>query len=138
MKLKKRHISLLVFCAYMAAVAYVCFARPESIPELKPDLFGIPIDKVLHFILFLPYPVLAYIAFRTDNKGMRTHLTTLVTILIIGICLAMGTEKIQGMSEYRSFEIEDFYADVTGMVLSTVSTAAWIIIKRRRNIPETK
>lgn len=138
MKLKKRHISLMLFCGYIAAVAYICFARPESIPEFKPDLFGIPIDKIVHFTMFLPFPPLAYTAFCPARNEKWLHLIILAVIFFIGTGLALGTEKIQGLSEFRSYEIEDFYADVMGMEVSTVITAILIIFKRRSDSPERK
>ena len=132
MKIRKRYIALILFCIYMVAVALVCFMRPESIPEMRPDLFDIPIDKVVHFIMFFPYPILAYKAFRPEGKSKWIHLVILVIIFITGIGLAMGTEKIQGMSEYRSFEMEDFYADVLGMEISALLTAIYIFVDNKQ------
>jgi len=131
MRLRKRHISLIAFCVYIAAVAYICFSKPEALPDFRPDLFGIPFDKIVHFLMFTPYPPLAYLAFRPSDEKKWLHLAILTVIFFTGTGLAMGTEKLQGFSEYRSFEMEDFYADVLGMEFSTLITAIFIIFKKK-------
>ena len=56
----------------------------------------------------------------------------LFAVFATGIGLAMGTEQLQGLSEYRSYEIEDFYADILGMECSTFLTALCIIFRKDR------
>jgi hypothetical protein len=65
----RRIIFLLLFCLYIAAVAYLCFARPDEVPSLPETWFGLPADKVAHFLMFLPFPFLGYIAF--EGNGMN-------------------------------------------------------------------
>jgi VanZ family protein len=131
MKLWKRYLLAFLLCVYFAAVLCLCLFRPENLPEMNQVFLGIPIDKVAHFLMFLPYPVLAYLTFRPEDGRRRIRLIVLLSVFAMGIALAMGTEKLQGLSEYRSFEIEDFYADVLGMECSAFIMALLIIFRKR-------
>lgn len=130
MKLKKRYIWAVVLCCYFAAVLTLCLVRSQQIAFLERSLWGIQADKIGHFLMFLPYSVIAYIAFRPETGKKWRHILTLLAVLGAGIGLAMGTEQLQGLSEYRSYEIEDFYADVLGMECSALVTALYIIFKK--------
>lgn len=132
MKFKRRYIWIIILCLYFAAVMALCLMRPEAIPEINRDLWGIPMDKVAHFLMFFPYPAIAYITFRPYDTRKWLHLMVLFAVFATGIGLAMGTEQLQGLSEYRSYEIEDFYADILGMECSTFLTALCIILRKDR------
>ncbi len=132
MKLKKRYIWALILCCYFAVVLILCLARPEQIPVLSKLFWGIPVDKIAHFLMFLPYPVIAYIVFRPAYSGKWRHILVLLAVFAVGIGLAMGTEHLQGLSDYRSYEIEDFYADVFGMECSAIATALYIVFRKEK------
>ena len=70
MSLKKPsvHIAwIAVFLIYFAVLAWLYFATFESDSALPPALLGIPLDKCVHFLMFLPFPVLGTIAFCKDS-----------------------------------------------------------------------
>lgn len=133
MKNCKKKIWMAALCIYVMTVAYLCFMRPDDIPQIRPDLWGIPIDKAVHFLMFFPYPVLAYAAFRPTGKRRFIHLLVLLAVMVSGAVLAIGTEFIQGLSEYRSYEISDFYADMLGIACSSIMTAAYILTVKTEN-----
>ncbi len=129
----KRHTKIIwaaLLIVYMAAVAYLCFMKPDDMPEIRPDLWGIPIDKVVHFAMFFPFPALAYATFMPAGHRKFRHLLVLAVVSFAGVGLAMGTEHLQGLSEYRSYEIKDFYADALGMGCSAILTAVYILTKK--------
>lgn len=130
MALKRRHMAILLFAFYLAAVAYLCFLKPGSIPVLQQFIFGIPTDKVIHFIMFLPYPVLAYISFRPDRKGVLTHMLTFIAIIAVGAAMAMGVERLQ-IAAGRNYDIKDFYANIAGMAAGAVTTLILILARHR-------
>lgn len=132
MNIEGRHIWFGILCVYFAAVLFLCLMRPESIPQISLDLWGIPTDKAAHFLMFFPYPVIAYITFRPESNRKVLHLMVLIAVFATGIGIAMGTEQLQGLSEYRSYEITDFYADVLGMECSAFLTALFIIFRKER------
>lgn len=130
MALKRRHMAILLFAFYLAAVAYLCFLKPGSIPVLQQFIFGIPTDKVIHFIMFLPYPVLAYISFRPDRKGILTHMLTFIAIIAVGAAMAMGVERLQ-IAAGRNYDIKDFYANIAGMAAGAAITLIFILARHR-------
>lgn len=133
MKNCKKKIWTATLCIYVMTVAYLCFMQPEDIPQIRQDLWGIPIDKVAHFLMFFPFPILAYASFRPTRKRRQSHLLVLLAVMVTGAVLAIGTELIQGLSEYRSYEISDFYADMLGIACSSIITAAYIMTFKTEN-----
>lgn len=130
MNIGKRHIWIIALCVYVITVVYLCLMRPDDMPQVLLDIFGIPIDQIVHFIMFFPFPMLAYGAFRPAGMKVRIHLLVLLTILAVGAGIAMGTEQLQGLSAYRSYEITDFYADMLGMTVSALLTVVFLLIKK--------
>ena len=113
--LERKHISMIILCAYVAAVGLMCFMKTDSAPSMEFNFFGIPTDKAVHFIMFFPFPILAYSAFRPSGGGLWKDLAIFAVTLLAGAGFAAGTERIQSMLEYRSGDIVDFAADIAGM-----------------------
>ena len=132
MQLKMRYISAFLLCAYIVAVAVLCFMKPSSLPQVELDFFGIPMDKVVHFIMFLPFSILAYMTFWPADAGRIRKLAVLLVIVIFGAGMAVATEKIQAMTGYRSGDIMDFAADMTGILAGAALTALFILLKKDR------
>ena len=111
----------------MAAVAVLCFMNPSQLPEIDVKTFlGIPIDKVLHFLMFLPYPILSSLSFITRGTGTLKNLAILLVLIVLGIGISYGTEAIQAQTGYRSYDLEDFYADMVGIATGTILTTVYI------------
>lgn len=130
MKFRKRYIWLVILFIYICSVAYLCFMKPDEIPAIDPFLWGIPIDKLAHFAMFFPYPFLAYAAFQPHNKRRYIHFIVLLIVVIVGAGLAVGTEQIQGMLEYRSYDIADYMADMIGMSSSAFINALYVLFRK--------
>ena len=58
-----RPIKIVVFLVYVAIVAWLCFGNFKPGPDIPRSIWGIPIDKCLHFVMFLPFPILGTLAF---------------------------------------------------------------------------
>ena len=131
MKYDIKKLSIMAFCIYLAAVALLCFIRPSSLPEVDIKTFlGIPIDKMLHFLMFLPYPILSGIVFISKGQKTPAVIVTLLLIALTGNGVAYGTEIIQSYTDYRSYEIADFHADMTGIAAGSIITASCLIRAR--------
>lgn len=129
--LRSRKTYIVLFCIYLAAVAVACFSKPSNLPDMgSGTFFGIPMDKVLHFIMFLPFPVLASMSIIEPKRGMAAKLTTLLVIAFTGIGLAYGTEAIQAQLGYRSYDVIDLLADTIGITAGAFATAFLIICFR--------
>lgn len=103
---------------YLGVVGYLCFAPPGAFPTVANWNFFIPADKLVHFSMFAPLPVLLFMSFKREwNRVGRSYLVILA-IFLCGLVLAGSTEIIQGLSPCRSQELGDFIADSTGMAVS--------------------
>lgn len=130
MKIRKRYIWLVILFIYICSVAYLCFMKPDDIPTIDPYLWGIPVDKIAHFAMFFPYPFLAYAAFQPHGRRRYVHFIVLLILVIVGAGLAVGTEQIQGMLEYRSYDIADYMADMIGIGSSAFIIALYVIFRK--------
>lgn len=127
----RKGIYITAFVIYMAIVAALCFLRPESLPEVEIDTFwGIPIDKVMHFFLFLPYPVLSARIFITKETSPAVCIAILTVLAVSGAGIAYGTEILQAHIGYRTYEADDLYADFCGIAIGAAACAAYITFKR--------
>lgn len=129
MKRKKIYISL--FCIYIAAVLLLCLMKPSDLPQHDIMIFGIPADKFAHFIMFLPYPVLVYLMFFDRDRSRLWDLCILAACIVMGIATAIGTEQLQAMTQYRTPDINDVYADMKGMVPGCIGVLIYIATKKR-------
>ena len=105
---------------YIAAVGYLCFANFNKLPEMPRTLFGIPMDKVVHFCMFFPFPVLAFLAYDHLTEKPWHALAALVSICSFGCIFAGVTEIIQGSLPYRTQDIKDFGADCLAIGISSL------------------
>lgn len=125
--IKRKHFFIALFCIYIVAVILLCVIRTDSMPEMPRDLFGIPIDKVMHFTMFLPFTILGYIAFHSSNIGLWRKFAVLFILIILGSGFAYSTERLQALTDYRSYEMADFLSDLTGIAAGSIMTIAYII-----------
>lgn len=127
----KRIIAICLFCLYIAAVALLCFAKPEDIPRFSETWLGFPADKVAHFVMFLPFPFLAYLVLEPQRKrGRWWKVILLIIITVAGAGLAQWTEQIQARLTYRTSDIRDFIADMYGMGSGIFATIIYMFFRR--------
>ena len=131
----KTILARILFFLYLVAIAFLCFMHVDKLPEVQKYLFGIPTDKLAHFLMFLPFPILAYLAYdHLTNKVWSAILFALATF-VIGCLLAYGTEYVQGRLPYRSMDIKDFKADALALAISSVFVFIIDVthLKKRKN-----
>ena len=123
----KTILARILFFLYLAAIAFLCFMHVDKLPDVEKFLFGIPADKLAHFLMFLPFPILA-------NRFWSAVLFAAATF-IIGALLAYGTEYVQGKLPYRSMDINDFKADALALAISSVFVFIIDVthLKKRKN-----
>ena len=131
MKLKVKHIPSIMLCIYIVVVAVLCFMKTDSLPSVELHFLGIPIDKLAHFIMFMPYPILVYLMFFDRNRSRLLDLCILAVCIAMGIGTAIGTEQLQAMTQYRTPDINDVYADMKGMAPGCIGVLIYILIKKR-------
>lgn len=116
----KTILARILFLLYLGAIALLCFMHVDKLPDVQKFIFGIPTDKIVHFGMFLPFPILAYLAYdHLTNKLSHAILFSLAT-MFIGLAIAYITEYVQGTLPYRSMEMADFKADALAICISSV------------------
>jgi len=123
----------ILFVVYLAAVAWLCFGKFNSLPSVERSYWGIPTDKIVHFLMFFPFPVLAFFAFdRYTEQFWPSVLWTLGTF-IAGCGLAGLTEIVQAkFLPYRMGDFQDFKADALALAISSVIVFCIDIGKQRK------
>lgn len=124
----------LLMIVYIAAVAYLCFGKFSSMPNVHSSYFGIPTDKIVHFGMFFPFPILASLSIRQKGKTPWRALWRTVGIFLTGCCLAAGTELIQGLTTYRAADPADFAADSLALAIASVISLAATSIRTKIRI----
>jgi len=120
------HLLMLI---YIAAVAYLCFANLSSMPNVRASYFGIPTDKLVHFAMFFPFPILASLSIRSKGRTPWNAALRTIGIFLLGCIIAAGTELLQGKTGYRTPDAADFRADAVALAIASVISVAVIIIR---------
>ena len=132
MRTDDKRIYIILFLLYIAAVATLCFMRPDNLPSVEKDFFGIPVDKAVHFIMFFPYPILSGLSFMYRKLTLGRNILIMLVLIVFGIGMAYGTEAIQRATGYRAYDMADFTADLAGMAAGTILTLIFITIQKTR------
>lgn len=104
---------------YLICIGVLCFGRFESTPDVPRFLLGIPMDKIVHMIMFIPLPIISLYAFYREKGKLGSFVLFLVLMYLAGLMLAAGIEIGQMFTGYRSYELLDFVADTVGLVIGT-------------------
>ena len=120
--MKRTTLFKILTLLYIAAVAVFCFANFSSLPIAPGKILGLDADKVVHFLMFFPFPILAYLSFPLDKRGLVFTLFIIVLIFALGCGLAGITEYVQGKLPYRTMDINDFKADMLGLLSASLIT----------------
>lgn len=129
----KLHIVFkIVVLLYAVAVGVLCFAKfdPEFIQE-QSQLLHLT-DKDVHFLMFLPFVPLIYLAFASSKWGMRKTLMFSARMVVVAMAVASMIELIQGQTGYRGEDLWDALAGIGGAATGAVILLAvkWLAGKR--------
>lgn len=125
---------MFLFLVYLGMIAWCCFGHFDSLPKVSKELFGIPTDKVAHFIMFSPFVILGYPSFASFARKRRGKILVFASVFLGGLLVACATEAGQALTDYRSGDPADLAADAAGLVAGAVVTfAAILILKHRTN-----
>ena len=115
-------LSKLILLLYILAVAYLCFANFHKLPDVPKSFLGIPMDKLVHFCMFFPFPILAFLAYDKLTDTPLKALAALISICAVGCIFAGITELVQDSLPYRTKDLNDFGADCLAVGLASVLT----------------
>lgn len=125
----KNFIMPFAFILYLAGVATLCFMHGDKMPEMTGTWFGLPVDKLAHMAMFLPFMPLSYFTFRSRKGSIWLNLSILIVLLALGVGTAYTTEIIQERLSYRTYDKMDLYADCLGLAAGFSIIVAWVFIK---------
>ena len=113
MKTFWRISKIVLFLVYVAAVAWLCFGTFKPDPSIPRTIFNIPTDKVVHFLMFLPFPILGTIAF-----DFRSWWRALSIMTILANLAAFTFEQLQSrITTVRVTDPTDLNANFLGISL---------------------
>ena len=128
----KTVMRVLFFC-YLAGVLFLCFGHCESAPSVPLSFLGIPTDKLVHFGMFFPFPILAFLAFDKYTETPKSTFLFSGITFVVGLVLAYLTEWGQAhLTTWRSGDPWDFVADLSALTLSTLIIIIWDLSKQKK------
>lgn len=116
----KRKVTILfriLTVIYLAVLSFLCFYSFDGFPSVPTSFLGIQTDKIVHFCMFLPFPVLAYLSLGKRFKTPWRSVWGIFLIFVIGCIIAGATEIIQGFTPDRVPDPLDFKADSIALAL---------------------
>lgn len=131
----RRHtVFRILTLVYLAAVAALCFGNFQNSNQVSWTLFGIHADKVIHFCMFFPFPVLTFFSLKLNEPRILIVLLSIVGIFALGCLIAWGTEYVQGLLPYRTMDPADFAADRLGLICgSLMAFLLAVLVKSRKD-----
>ena len=104
--------------------------------DVPKYVLGIESDKIVHFIIFLPYITLAWIAF-VSGKPAGNKKRSVLLIFVSGLFLAVLTESAQLMNPQREFDLMDIMADVVSLSAVALCMLIWISFRYKKGARNT-
>lgn len=107
---------------YLAIVLFCClydFSGTDL--SISMTYFGIPTDKIVHFIMFLPYPFVAWMFLNFNRIIIINNRYILSAIIISGFFLASFAEASQKLfTTWRSLDSYDLLANLSGIITGSL------------------
>lgn len=126
-----RILTTIMLLGYVGGVIFMTlYSSPDAKATTFPKMIlGISADKIAHFVAFLSFTIVISI-FRRYNPQLK-WLQRNIVILIIGLIFAVGTEALQLLTDTRSFNEYDIFANIYGIVTGLMISK--VLFKRRHN-----
>ena len=113
-------LSRILLVLYLVCLGVLCFGNFSGMPEMEKKILGFDPDKVVHFLMFFPFPILAWLASGRRLSGPWPALGLTLLLFLIGCALAACTEIVQQFLPWRSADPRDFSADALALALSAL------------------
>jgi len=131
MKKSLVNISRVLMLLYISLLCYLLFWHFNSMPEVK-IICGIGTDKIVHFFMFLPFPILSFWSLDIiPGKWWKALIYTIITYSI-GCLLAALSEIGQSYTMYRVCDIDDFQADAMALAVSSIFVLIMLLRHNRQ------
>lgn len=113
----KKIVYRILFVLYLAAVFTLCLMQFDPSSELPRTFLGIEMDKIVHFVMFMPFPFLFWQAFHKRQGKPYTLVGCILLALTFGLIMGGGIEILQGLVR-RCPDIRDFRANALGLLVT--------------------
>ena len=123
----------ILMVVYLICMAVLCFCNFSGLPKIEDKILGFDPDKVVHFLMFLPFPVLAYAATGRQPSAPGKALVWALLLFLVGCAVAAGTEIGQHFLPYRKSDPTDFSADALALAVGALITLVVMHFKGIRN-----
>ncbi|MBR1706143.1 MAG: VanZ family protein [Bacteroidales bacterium] len=133
---KQLLLARILFVLYLIAVVWLCFGHFNAVPKVQRAYWGIPTDKIVHFCMFFPFPLLAWLAFDRYTETFWSSFGYICLTFMTGCLIAAGTEVGQSFTDYRSGDRADFLADLLALASSSLIVFLLDIRKQRKPCTE--
>ena len=128
MNVVSRSLKILLFLAYLALVAWLCFGNFKPSPDIPRSVWGIPIDKCIHFLMFLPFPILGTLAF-----DFRSWWRALAVSMLMANVVAFLFERLQSvLTSHRITDARDLNANLLGITLGLLITIVIGLLAKKK------
>ena len=117
---RRRVIAVVVWVLYICAVLVLLLGKFSSSPDIPKEMMGIPMDKIVHFLIFLPSVILTYMTFFHRDMTSKKVTSMLLIAFFSALAVAAASEIAQFFLPWRQGEPMDFAADCIGVVLSVL------------------
>ena len=126
----RRKLARIALGVYIATLLVLCFGDFSGIQAPAEDILGLPFDKLVHFMMFLPFPFIFSQAFVQGKSPWAGFAVTLAA----GLLLAAATELGQTyLTSTREGNGADFLADAVSL---TLCSAALLLHSLRKLNPK--
>ena len=125
------YLALCILLLYYAVLLFLCLYHFKD-TGLSNYFLGIPTDKCIHFCMFFPFPFVVWLFIKLNYKLHIPDGWMYLIIIVAGICTAITTEFLQGLTTYRSEVPADAVADTIGIIagcLLLFATRKWLLRK---------
>lgn len=128
MKQISRTHKIILFLAYLVGVVWLCFGNIKPGVHIPRIVIGFPIDKVVHFLMFLPFPILGTIAF-----DFHSWWRSLSVMTVLANLAAFSFEHLQSrITTIRVTDPADLNANFLGITLGLLATVMIGLISRKK------
>jgi len=110
----------ILFALYISILLFLSlYSFKETQVDLSFKILGLDADKVIHFIMYLPFPFSAWFAFGGIMKNSFGRYSKLV-LFVSGLAVASLTELLQNTTSYRYSDFYDLLANYFAIFLGTI------------------
>ena len=118
---------LAVLLVYYALVTYLCLGSLDYVSQINVPhyIFGIRIDRWVHFLMFFPMPLLLYWI-----APKRRRFLSLSVSALISLAVSATLEYLQRFTPTRFTDPKDLRANWLAVIVMTTLIAIGILIRK--------